>query len=154
MLRSRGNRKKMGLKIFLYGFLALGIVFCIVSAIVTVSFQKKKDYCTQIVEARIVTVNQIERSEAGNDPPYRSYFPVYEYKYMGKTYQKASNVGNRKQAFEIGKTVQIYINPDNPEMIYEDSAVPKLVSIIFGIIGVLFVVIAVLLKLFVFNRIK
>lgn len=136
------------LNIIRYSFLILGIVFLIVSLVVNISFQKKKEKCTQGVEATIVDMNKMERTETGNDAPYISYFPVYEYEYEGKIYRKGSNVGNNKNSFEIGKKVQIYIDPENPEVIYEDSSIPKLIVRIFGGIGIVFILIVVCLKFF------
>lgn len=136
----------MGLRIFLDAFFILGVVFLTIAIVVKVSFEKKKESCTQMVEASIVEINKMERTESGSDPQYVSYFPVYEYEYMGKIYRKGSNVGNLEKAFEIGKKVWIYIDPENPEKIYEDSSVPKIIVRIFGIIGVTFVVIPIFLR--------
>lgn len=85
----------------------------------------------------------------GNDPQYANYYPIYEYK--GNIYRKSSNVGRYSNNFEIGKKVQIYIDPQNPEKIYEDSNVPKLIVYIFGIIGVVMVLSCVFLKVLVFK---
>lgn len=142
----------MILKLFLWLFFALGIMFLGATVIVKVSFEKKRKNCTQMVEAIIIDIQEMVRRETGDiTSKYVSYFPIYEYEYMGKIYQSGTNVGNLKNAFEIGEKVHIYIDPRNPEIIYEDSKVPKLVGNIFGIIGVIFVITSVLLKVLVFK---
>lgn len=141
----------MALNIILDLILVMGIIFLVVAIVVKVSFDKKSESCTQIVEASIVDIRKMERTESGETTPqYVSYFPVYEYEYKGKIYKSGSNVGNLKNAFEIGKKVKIYIDPQNPEKIYEDSNVPKLLVGIFGAVGTILILISVLIKVLAF----
>jgi len=144
--------KNMEFALFFLLPLVLGIVFLVCAIIVKVVFEKKKERCTQMVEARIVDIHKMERRDGGDvTSAYVSYFPIYEYEYKGKIYQRSSNVGNLKSAFEIGKKVIIYIDPQNPETLYEDSKVPKLIVPIFGAVGVLLLLISVIVKIFAFS---
>ena len=126
--------------------LFLGIGMIIGAVLTKISFQKREKECTQIVDATIVDLNRVERSDDG--PMFVSYFPIYEYQYKGKVYRSGSNVGNLKSKFEIGRKVQIYINPQKPEKIYENSNVPKLIVRIFSIIGLAALILALLVYIF------
>lgn len=143
--------RKIALNIILDLIFILGISFLIVAILIKIFFDKKSKVCTQIVDASIVDIRKIERTESGTtEPQYVSYFPVYEYKYMGRIYKSGSNVGNLKSAFEIGKKVKIYIDPQNPEKIYEASNVPKLLIGIFVAVGMILILISVLIKVLAF----
>ena len=127
-------------------FLFLGIGMIIGAVLTKISFQKRGQECTQIVDATIVDLNKMERSDDGST--FVSYFPIYEYQYNGKVYRSGSNVGNLKSKFEIGRKVQIYINPQKPEKIYENSNVPKLIVRIFPIISLAALIIALFVYIF------
>lgn len=75
-----------------------------------------------------------------------SYAPVYEYYYGGQYYTTVSKFGSSEPKFTIGSNTTIYINPQNPNDIYEPGVgnIVSKIGIVFGIILILFSAIPIL----------
>lgn len=130
-------------------FLIVGFSFILTSVIIMVTDSNKKKSCTQKVYATITSLNRIERKEIDRKIRYISYYPVYQYEYMGETYERESNVGGKEESFTIGATRSIFINPKDPTEIREDSNVVTILKYLFlGIGFVCLVVGGIILVLF------
>ncbi len=93
------------------------------------------------VNARIIgkqKVNSNQNSRNNMDV----YASVYEYMYGGKYYNTVSKFGSSINNDQIGAYKTIYVNPDNPEDIYELN-VGKVLSTIGIIVGIIFVIAAI-----------
>lgn len=125
-------------------FMILGIVFIVTAILIKCTFEKKKNGCTCKTHAVIVNAQRVERSQWAGEPSFVSYFPIYEYTYGGKTYHKSAGIGYLKDMVHVGSHKIIYVNPDNPEIIMEDMNVPNFITCLFGILGVIFLIISIL----------
>lgn len=104
---SKGN-KFISLAVAL-GFILLGLVILFLPKL------KHLD-CTEPVEATVVRVNtQKKPGHLTNE------WPIYEYEYNGTTMQYESEFPGSNSSYEIGDTEALYINPENPDRVYEPN---------------------------------
>jgi len=132
-----------------FGFGGIGIIFLVVGIGLIVSRNHKRGICTQPISAKIVDMQESHRWDSDG---YVSvmWFPVYEYYFNGEKIVKCSNVGGSKQSIHMGKTVEIFINPNNPDEFYCEKDALKFVASVF--IGVGAVLIAVAIGVAVLQR--
>lgn len=140
--------------LFLIEMLALlGIVFLVVSAIIAVWRKRRRVHCSLKVTATV------EENRHGNlsEPTYpnvgeadvMSWFPVYFYEVAGKHYLVVSEVGDKEPAYAVGQKTDLFVDPNNPESIFDPAAKSAPIALVFAIIGAALLLIAIALSLFV-----
>lgn len=108
------------------GLAFLGIVFLIWSIRLERQMRPARSACTEPVTAVVASLEErdLERTygsgRAKRVENYAAYFPVYKYSYGEKEYECASSRGYTHPKIKEGDEVSIFIDPDNPERIYED----------------------------------
>ena len=132
---------ELGLALTLCG---LGAGFLIPSFILAWIDIRKRRYCTATATAVVVNI-VTKNSENG-----LSFHPVYEYVVGGTTY---SNMGAyiSHRVPEKGSVIEIKYNPDKPKQSYivgYDTKVYRTLSVIFGIIGMIPILVCIGIAVF------
>lgn len=132
---------------FIIGILlVMGISFLFVSFIVNKSYGESKERCNVQIDAKVVDYKEETHSDMnGSGPSYTAYYPIYEYNYNGIPYRRCSGVGNKKDSFHVGEIKKIYVNPINPEEIYDGDEIVGIVKNVFGIIGVILTIAGIIM---------
>ena len=91
--------------------LLLGLAFLAVGIYLLVTDVKKRKKCTVLTEASLVEVRS--RTSRGR----KNYTPVYEFTAAGRHIRGDGDVlsSRSRKKFQIGDSVDIVYNPDNPE---------------------------------------
>lgn len=118
--------------------LMIGVMMIVLNAI-------RDDYerCTEQTQATVV-----ENIRNGSG----SYNPVFRYEVNGKIYTEKSSVGNKPAKYQINETVTLHYDPSNPKRAYVEKqdgivlAVLVPLGTLFGIFGILFIVLSVKMK--------
>lgn len=95
-------------------FRFLGIVL-IVFSIIRLLKLKKIEKCGAQAEAKVVRMKE-NKVRTGRQV-YDEYTPILEYTIAGKVYQTVALASQGDKRYELGDTVKIRCNPDNPEEI-------------------------------------
>lgn len=113
-----------GLMVFCMIFIGVGIF--------VMSFENRdKRECTIPVNSRVIDLVASSSSSSG-----RTYAPVYEFEFEGRTYKVQSNSYSSPCPFSVGEEVKIYVDPDDPKHIYSPKDKTTLtVAIVFIAIG-------------------
>ena len=69
---------------------------------------------------------------------------MYEYKVGNAIYTRISSIGNVKKQYEIGQKVNILVNPNNPDEIYNENEKQKLIGNIFLLVGIALLLIGII----------
>ena len=109
--------------LFTAPFLLAGIVFFILGAKEFFALNSAKKVCTYKV---IGTVSEIQRwddthRKSSDDEPTNTYAPVFVYEYQGNKYREEGNYYSPSTGFTVGQSVDIYIDPLDPENVYIPS---------------------------------
>lgn len=120
-------------------FILIGIILILVGIIWLIKRSQKKKRCNYRTTAILIDANSYHSIDHHN-----MKYGIYEYEYQGKTYYKNSNVGSTV-APKIGKTINIFVNPTNPEdCILEDWVGILGISMFIGF-GIIHIFLAALL---------
>jgi hypothetical protein len=102
-------------------------------------------------------VDSFERKESSSsddddDDDTRSinytYYPVFSYQVAGKQFVKRSNVGTGHPRFDVGQSVEVSYNPDNPdEYLILDDRSSKMINYVFAGFGVLIIAIVIIVQI-------
>ena len=135
------NWESVIIVLFLLAFVlaGLGLVF-----VPIISRKKKQEVCIEAVDAVIVDYDYTYSDGK------KLYCPIYEYEFYGKKYTVNNNHYTNIGIKEIGTTVNLMINPDNPEE-FMDSEVSLIIPI--GI-GIVFLATSVPILIMVLNNIS
>lgn len=125
-------------------FTLIGIVFLSVGIGLRVNENKKKENCTQPVVATVKNMVKDRSYKDIDDIITYYWYPVYEYKVGDAIYTRISNIGNVKKQYEIGQKVNILVNPNNPDEIYNDNEKQELIGKIFLVVGIALLLIGLL----------
>ena len=121
-------------------FLFVGLVFVAAAAGIGRSRTKKRERCTAQTVGKVADMRKISHSESDGTTSY-SWHAVYTYYANGTNYEKFSSFGTSKPKFELGQSVVIFYDPEDPESYYvEEENWGKLLKI-FGVVGALLIVI-------------
>lgn len=129
----------------------IGVSFVVAAIIIKKSYDNKIKNCTALAQG-VVADWTLERIGHGSHQSVstsnnsRSWFPTYEYLLSGQVIRVKGNVGQRK-AGPVGVTVTIHYNPMNPDQIYINENEGKIFELIFGIIGVVFLMFVIILTI-------
>lgn len=128
------------------GFILMGIIFEMIGVILLITETRDKKICTQCVLATIIDI-QCSDSISVNDTKVISWYPVYEYRTQEKIFRKKAKIGSAKKNFYIGQKVEMYINPENPNIFYCPQEKKNSVQFIFIGIGCLMIIIAIFMSI-------
>lgn len=103
--------------IVMFGAAMITLIFFAVGSLVLFMVNKDKKVCTIPVDST-VTELAVSSSRGSKHGSGNTYAPVYEYDYEGEHYRVKSNNYSSPCPFEVGESVQIYIEPGDPEHIY------------------------------------
>ena len=109
--------------IFTAPFLIAGFLFFVFGAYGLFTLNSDKKMCTYRVEGTVVEIqswNDTHR-KSSDDEPKNTYAPVFEYEYQGKKYKDEGNYFGPSAGFSVGESVEIYVDPNDPEHIYVPS---------------------------------
>ena len=134
-------------------FTLIGIAFLGVGIGLRVNENKKKENCTQPVVATVKNMVKDRSYKDIDDIITYYWYPVYEYKVGNAIYTRISNIGNVKKQYEIGQKVNILVNPNNPDEIYNGNEKQKLIGNIFLSVGIAFLLIDLIVA-YVINFVK
>lgn len=104
--------------VHIIGYLA-GAALMVAGIICLLIMFRKKDRCTQKAIARVVRfdVEEVTSTDADGDTTnFTSYTPVFQFRLpSGRLVEIAGRIGQADSPYELGQTVEIYYNPQNPE---------------------------------------
>ncbi len=125
------EKKQRIMKIIIPLFLIMFFsIFFFVGTFVSNIQKKAKKVCTEPVNA---VVCDMARSSSSNGT---TYAPVYEFEYNGMKYRIKSNTYSNPMPLQVGESVQIFVEPGNPDRIYSPhEKATTMVGRIFQIIG-------------------
>lgn len=125
-------KKVRPMKILMLVFLIVGIVFTSVTIILaSINAHIKSKYTT--VEATIVGIEE----HYGNQDKTLTFV---EYSVDGQEYENSMNIYS--SFWSVGDKITVYYNPENPNQI--KSEIPVILSIIFGAIGICFIIVGII----------
>lgn len=89
---------------------------------------RQKRLCTEPVQVTCIDL-KTRRSSKGNT----LYAPVWEYYYSGRTYTKVSSSASNVGYPNIGETREYFIDPNDPENLYNPSILSFVGMLLFGV---------------------
>ena len=130
-------------QILFWLFMPIGIILLLVGIIWLMKRSQKKKRCSYKTTAVIVGANKYRSTDL-----HYMKSGIYEYQYQGNTYYKKSNVSSNSTP-KIGKTVSIFLNPNDPEdCIVEDWVGILAISLFMGF-GIIFLFLATLFAIII-----
>lgn len=125
-----GKKKRM-VKVIVSIFLIMFFsIFFIVGTFISNIQKKAKKVCTEPVNA---VVCDMAKSSSSNGT---TFAPVYEFEYNGIKYKIKSNTYSNPMPLQVGESVQIFVEPGNPDRIYSPhEKATTMVGRFFRIIG-------------------
>lgn len=135
MVRFSGNNIIM--RLIASTFVIVGIMFMIVSFVLSSNYSKDLKRCSAQVDATITDI--ITYIDSDND---KSHKTKISYSIDDKNYTTTLNHYNSK--YKIGETLEINYNPDDPTDIVQKGN--KFVYMIFRIMGIGFIIIGIHLR--------
>lgn len=129
----------------------LGVSFVATTIIIKKSYDNKIKNCTALAQGVVADwtlrrVGNVSRNAISSHHNGRSWFPTYEFELGGQVMRVNGNVGHPKPG-QVGVPVTIHYNPMNPNQIYINENEGKIFELIFGLVGVAFLVIAIILTI-------
>ena len=120
-------------------FILMGVIFALVPIIMNKSRKNKALKCDRETMATIVEYIRYHGDE------HYTYAPVYSYWANDKEYQKTSTYSFSRRKHSVGDKVALRYNSENPDIIFveEEQYVVKIVSVIFGIISVVMLIVGI-----------
>lgn len=135
------------LNIITIGLVLFGLIFFIVGAVISAVENNKKKRCTEEVSA-VVIENRTVRSTSNNHGRSVTYSPVFHYTYNGNEYETQTGYSSSPAVFSVGEKTTLFVDPDSPSTIYcPRLKVGKILSIVFGIIGAIFIVVPIIVNI-------
>lgn len=146
------SSSSIGVSIFIIGMLAfLGVVFLTVGVSIAVWRKRRRIRCTLKVTAAVVENIHGNLSEPTfpnvGEADLISWFPVYTYDVAGKHYLIVSEVGEKKPSYAPGQQVELFVDPNDPESIFNPVAKSTFIACIFVLIGILMLLFSLVLFL-------
>lgn len=135
-----------------YEYLALGILLIVLGVVSLLRSKRQRGLCSVSVEAAVSEVEQQRTTRFDKTEPERRniYFPTFSYTANGEAYTHKSEFPLKyNQKPNVGDTVKLWYNPDDPEQIVtelEFSSSSRRSKIIF-LIGVAICAVTVSLML-------
>ena len=118
-------------------FMLVGIPLLV--QIVVEKLEQKK--CTYAVQGKCVEVKW-HYGSSSNGGSTKTYCPVYEYYYNGRTYTGSQGVYTNIIRVSEGEYREIFLNPDKPEIFYEKQ-MSRTFNVVSFFLGVIFVAVSI-----------
>jgi len=117
-------------------FMTVGLIMAAVAAYLIYSNQQFERHARS-VNGKVVDYQSYISTDS--DGSSTMYTPVFEYRFNGKTYTHVNTSSSSSQEFEVGETVEIWVDPQYPEKVLVNSFMDKwFVPMILGIMGFFF----------------
>ena len=120
-------------------FFLMGLIFQAVPVILKYLRKRQSERCTSMTTATI-TGYVCRRDDSST-----TYAPVYHYWANGQEYEKTSTFSSSRRKHNTGDKITLYYDSSNPKIIYveEEQSVLNLISVIFNLLGTVFMGIGV-----------
>ncbi len=119
-------------------FMSIGGIILAVVAYLAVSNYKFAQRALP-VKGKVVDYNHYESPNSKGGGSTLMYTPIFEYSFNGKPYQYKSSTSTSSQEYEIGETVEILVDPLEPQIPLINTFWEKwFLSVLLGFMGVLF----------------
>lgn len=128
-------------------FIAMGLFTLIMGIIMLINKRKRKIECTEKVIGKITNIRRSLSHGHGDSISHITYYPEYEYNIGEKKYIKKSIIGTSWCPFHIGQEIEIYYNPQNNDEHYIKGDTNLMASILFIVVGSLFLIAGILLAI-------
>jgi len=111
-------------------FVIMGVGFTFIPMI---SNKNKKEKWS-LINAKCTKLNSrfLNDNDSGYSTQTEVYAPTFEYSYNGNQYSTMSNTYSNVKLPKIDEYYDIYVNPDNPNEIYQPSIANSIVLFIIG----------------------
>lgn len=116
-------------RLFPIGFVVIGIVVIIIS-IMSLNQQDTFTPTTGVIQ----DIKEFEELDTNGDITY-TYEVTVDYKVDGKAY--TSVMGDYTSDYEVGKTIDILYDPDDPTVIVAKGKSSKYITIAIGVVAIL-----------------
>ena len=119
----------------------IALCFILVTGSRLIKRNIKTKHCTTFTTAEITEVK--ERVMRRNGVITREYVPTISYIIDGTTYSRKYAKGYRGDEYQVGQTIDIQYNPNNPEEINtlgtsnQSDKIMLIIGIVIGVIGTL-----------------
>ncbi len=122
---------------FIFGGIGIGLL---IGAFVAYNYSRKFIAKAETAQGTITKLNYHKSSRKSGGV----YYPTVQFTTQaGKTYSVASNSGSNPAAYNIGESVKVYYNPEDPkDILLPDFFSVWGISLILGFIGLIFSVIS------------
>ena len=113
----------------------------VVGCILCVERLSNKKMCTKRVHGEVISFNLYESHR--QDEESHAYAPVFRYYYDDHEYTQEGKAYTGKDNLYVGKKLDIYVDPNNPENIYvPDYKAEKKADIMLVIVGAIVIIVA------------
>jgi len=117
-------------------FMSIGIIMLSVVLYLIYSYQQFEKRA-KVVKGN-VTDYQTHISQSDNSST-TMYAPVFEYVYKGKTRTYVSTTSSNYKEYELGKSLDMFVDPEHPEEVLVNSFSEKwFLPMLLGFMGILF----------------
>ncbi len=130
--------------------LTLSVIFIFTGVIIKIASNKVYSNCTEEISAEVIDLREHTSTShhKGRSRTSITYRPVFEYTYNGKNYVRESNISSDPPEYEIGETVKLKIDPDDPNKFYDPSSkVISVIGFVFAGVGVLMLIIYIVVMI-------
>lgn len=103
--------------------------------------------CTEKATATVVSMRESFEVDSSNEGMRYIYFPVVEYTANGNTVRGELGSGSNPPAYSVNDTIEILYNPAKTDEFIVAGENQNITWIIFGGLGVAFIVVSILLFL-------
>ena len=119
-------------------FMGIGaIMLALVAYFVYSNYQFTKHAVT--VKAKVINYTSYESRDSDGGGLTTMFTPTFQYPYKGKLYTYKSTTSTSNKSYEIGETVEVLIDPDDPEnILIPDFWDEWFVTVLLGFLCVLF----------------
>ena len=119
-------------------FMLFSVAFLVVAAILFAHDAKLRSVCTAETTATVVE-NITVRSGTKGHSSSRTYAPIFEYEFEGIRHKTRSSTSQNPPKYEIGETVKLLVNPNEPITFREDGDITlRIIAGIFAFFGIVF----------------
>lgn len=122
----------------------VGTVFLIMGIVMLNKRKKKELNCSSKTYGKVTDI--VRRESYSREHGYSStWYPVFEYNIGELKFIKEYPYGTSQSKYAIGQSIEICYNPENYNEYYvAGDKLPKTLTIVFTIVGIIAIVIAIL----------
>lgn len=118
--------------------LALGTLFAAFGAAIASRQRRRIRRCTVMVRAEVIANQKIYDDVEQNGYGSKYYKPVYTYVLNGTRYSALGRFSHARPVADVGRGVDILVDPGNPKSIYEPrhERVVNAIAVLFLLAGI------------------